>query len=366
MQRKKSAQNFSTPPEGFESIHLAMGCWECGGGLSEVLAQLALAQAKRGLRVAIIYLDLHAPHPLLRACKAAGVHVFALPQTGKNAFGFSFSLLTGLPKLLRFARQLYIHGCWTFPVLWGSFCAKRVGVPVTIFPHGSLHPTALTKTAWGKRFIFALYNRRALQNAARICVCSEMESVHVRNCLGETCPPLTLIPNGVDGAAIDLVPDQPKEKTLLYIGRLHPLKGLDLLIEAWKRLAPPEPWQLKLIGPLDGYTPTDLPPGVSYEGPLYGAEKFRLLKSAHGLILPSRGENFGIVIAEALRCRTPAICTTEVPWDLPAPYRVKPEVEDLQSALQHLISQSPEALETTFAPLYTSVKETLDWNKIEL
>lgn len=345
-------------------IHLAMGCWQCGGGLSEVVAQWALAQTKRGLRVAVVSLSLHAPHPLLRVCKEAGAEIFTLPPTGKNAFGFSCALLTCLPKLLRGTRRIVIHGCWTFPVLWGAFCAKRAGVGAIHFPHGSLHPAALTRRAWGKRFLFALYNRRALLNAERLCVCSDMEAMQIREALGRRCPPLTLIPNGVDGAAVDSVPDPPKEKTLVYLGRLHPLKGIDLLLEAWARLAPPPPWQLKLIGPPDGCIPTDLPPGVFCEGPVYGAEKFRILKAAHGLILPSRGENFGIVVAEALRCRTPVICTTCVPWDIPEPYRVKPEAAELQTALQHLISRTPAELDPVFTPLYEKVRNELDWSKL--
>lgn len=364
MQSEKSFSARTPPQQTFDVLHVATGCWACGGGLSEVAARLAFAQQRAGKRVAVIYLNRHAPHPVLADLEAAGGSVFPFPQTLPGSFGFSLPLLRQLPGLIRRTRTLIVHGCWTFPVLLASHCARRAGIPVFLFPHGSLHPAALTRSARKKRLLFSLFNRRALERATALCVCSEQEAADCRAQLAPGCPPLRLIPNGVDGAAMDAVPPPPQEKTLLYLGRLHPLKGIDLLLEAWRRLAPPPPWHLILAGPSDGYRPADLPPGVSCAGLLTGEAKIRALKAAHALILPSRGENFGIVIAEALRCRTPALCTTAVPWELPPPFRVDPEVSALQQALQTLIGTPRRELDRVFTPLYDKVRRELEWDSI--
>ncbi|MDD5707221.1 MAG: glycosyltransferase, partial [Kiritimatiellae bacterium] len=130
-------------------------------------------------------------------------------------------------------------------------------------------------------------------------------------------------------------------RTVLYLGRLHPLKGLELLVEAWGILRQPsrplygrtakeqkdnhggDGWRLVIAGPDEEGTlaalkrqaqELKLTNTICFLGPIYGAEKERLLCGADLFVLPSRSENFGLVVAEALAAGVPVIATRATPW----------------------------------------------------
>ena len=185
----------------------------------------------------------------------------------------------------------------------------------------------------------------------------------MRDALGPACPPIRVIPNGVDGDLFDTVPEQPRTQTFLYLGRLHPLKGLDLLAEAW-RLADLGPdWRLLIAGPADGAEPPN-GPGIEVIGPLYGADKARALKSSACLVLPTRSENFAIVVAEALWCRTPVISTKGAPWPELGDYWVDISAEALADALRRFAAMAPADREARFAPLFAAARDRFAWPAI--
>lgn len=139
-----------------------------------------------------------------------------------------------------------------------------------------------------------------------------------------------------------------RERVALYLGRLHPLKGLELLLEAWGLLRPrsgcpssptgADGWRLVIVGAdeqgtLDGLVqqaerlglrvsgpspapdePASVDADVVFCEPVYGAAKAWLLAQTDLFVLPSRSENFGIVVAEALAAGVPVITTRATPW----------------------------------------------------
>jgi glycosyltransferase involved in cell wall biosynthesis len=118
-------------------------------------------------------------------------------------------------------------------------------------------------------------------------------------------------------------PDAPCEKLMvLFLGRIHAVKGVDLLCDAWGALPPHTPAQLLLAGPgtgapkarLERWVAGQTGPPARYIGPVDGQRKQRLLASAWLLVLPSYSENYGMAVAEALACATPVLTTTETPW----------------------------------------------------
>ena len=135
-------------------------------------------------------------------------------------------------------------------------------------------------------------------------------------------------------------------KVVLSLGRLHPLKGLDLLISAWaevkkcanagiRECANESSWQLVIAGPDEQGTqeqlkalsekfklkvvePRDLSgvcdADILFMGSVYGDEKWALMQRADIFVLPSRSENFGMVVGEALSCGVPVVTTAVGPW----------------------------------------------------
>ena len=168
--------------------------------------------------------------------------------------------------------------------------------------------------------------------------------------------PVAIIPNGID------VPPQLElsggdMRTLLYLGRIHPKKGLDLLLLAWRDLQSRFPnWRLQIVGAdnggfLDQMRRLSADLGlqrVEFSGPLYGANKWRSYRKADLFVLPTYSENFGLVVAEALAAGTPAIVSHGAPWQgldtQGAGWWIEIGIDPLVACLEMAMNKSPEKL----------------------
>lgn len=343
-------------------VHIAAGCWKDGGGLSESVALTALHQARRGYRVTLAFLGGAEEHPLLRECRRAGVTIHVFPRTGSKSFYFSWTMLLQLRTLIRQSSRVYLHGCWTFPIFWGARCAHRTGVPYFCSPHGALNLVYRRYGRIRKWVAWVLFNRHALLGATALHACSETEAQTLREVLRAPCPPIRIIPNAVNGAELDAVAEQSRTQTFLFLGRLHPLKGLDLLAEAW-RIANLTTWTLAIAGTNEGVH-LPLAPRMHLLGALHGEAKVRALKSAACLILPTRSENFGMVVAEALWCRTPVICTKGAPWSELGDFWVDITAEALADAMRRMAALTDSERDARFAPLFDVAHERFSPSKI--
>ncbi|NID12790.1 glycosyltransferase [Fibrivirga algicola] len=190
-------------------------------------------------------------------------------------------------------------------------------------PRGELAPAALATRPILKRAVLHLLAR--VTQAVTFHTTSPDETKQVQACFGTTAR-LIELPNYIDLPPRVAPPDtgQPTPY-LLYLGRLHPIKALDRLLDALA-LSPVfgrGPWQLRLVGAdTEGYgsllrqqaTDLGLADRVSFEAPVSGEAKQTLLAGAYALILPSHTENFGNVVVEALAQGTPVIASTGTPW----------------------------------------------------
>jgi len=200
--------------------------------------------------------------------------------------------------------------------------ALRTRSQLVLSPRGMLGEAALKFSAPKKKLFWKLGQGRVARAATCIHATSGQEYEDIR-AFGLKAP-IAIIPNG-----IDLLPGKPKRRlserprTLLYLGRLHPKKGLDQLLEAWMQTKDHHvDWQLDIVGPIEGeYAHTlksrsEAVPAsrVRFLGPLYGDEKQKAYRRADLFILPSLNENFAMTVAEALAQGTPVISTKGAPW----------------------------------------------------
>jgi glycosyltransferase involved in cell wall biosynthesis len=172
--------------------------------------------------------------------------------------------------------------------------------------------------------------------------------------------PVAVVPNGID------VPHrgspQERTKSILFLGRVHPVKGVPLLLKAWAAVEHDFPaWTLRIAGSDAGYY------GVSghlsevktlakqlglarvdFAGEVLGDNKRSLLQSASVFVLPTKGENFGIAVAEALAHGMPAIVTKGAPWqgleENRAGWWIDFGVDALVHALRQAIRTPPDEL----------------------
>jgi glycosyltransferase involved in cell wall biosynthesis len=201
--------------------------------------------------------------------------------------------------------------------------SRRVGVVVST--HGMLHARALDQRSWAKRIARWLFQDALLLDSSRCLhatAAQEAEEIRRAGYRG----PIAVIPWGIDIPDLPARRGTPYPPVLLYVGRLHPSKGLEALLAAWARVQTRfETWQLVIAGPdEDGYRAVlerrarelRVVDRVVFAGPVGGDDREALFASASIVVLPSPAENFGLVVAEALARNVPAIATTGAPWRL--------------------------------------------------
>jgi glycosyltransferase involved in cell wall biosynthesis len=262
-----------------------------------------------------------------------------------------------------FGRTDVIHdnGIWRHHNHRLAALAARRGIPRIVSTRGMLEPWAMEHKRWKKRLAWRLYQNRDLRRAHCHHTTAETEARNLRGLrLGV---PIEVIPNGVDlpqgcqWAEHSKRSDRARGcRTALFIGRIYPVKGLPMLIEAWARVRP-DGWQLKIAGPDEAQHQAEvelavsaagLSEVVSFVGPVYGPAKQSALFNADLLVLPSHSESFGMVVAEALAHGVPVVTTTGTPWPaLPergCGWWVDATADGLTQGLRQATSQGPGTL----------------------
>lgn len=218
---------------------------------------------------------------------------------------------------------VHSHGLWIAPNVYAGRAAAAASKPLVVSPRGMMSPGALTFSKHKKRLVWSVWQGPAYRSAALWHATSSQEANEIRE-FGIKAP-IVVIPNGID------VPDRvashsPKkpQRTLLFLSRIHPKKGLPALIEAWRQLAAERPdWQVLIVGPdevghrasVEALVLQKQIPRVTFLDPVFGKAKEDLLIIADLFVLPTMSENFGMAVAEALSVGVPAIVTKGAPWE---------------------------------------------------
>ncbi len=215
---------------------------------------------------------------------------------------------------------VHVHSIWMMPGIYGAAAAARRGVPLITAPRGSLSRAALATGTRLKPLFWHLLLRRALARTQLFHATCDAEATDIRN-MGFR-QPVAIIPNGVDVPDIRRAP-AATGRTLLYLGRIHPIKGLPMLLEAWRSLSMRHPeWSLDIVGPGDPAHVREIRQlaaslglqRIRFHEPAFGADKWRHYAAADLFVLPTTSENFGMTIAESLACGTPVVTTRGAPW----------------------------------------------------
>jgi glycosyltransferase involved in cell wall biosynthesis len=269
---------------------------------------------------------------------------------------------TDLEAVVRSAEVVHIHGLWQAQTRRGVRAARAAGVPYLIAAHGMTEPWAMRHKAWKKKLYTALVEGKNLRRASCLHALSRPEIGHLRTIAPGT--PVCFVPNGVDLAALEDLPPRSSLEAefpelagkllLLFYGRLHAKKGLDLLANAWSALHQDHPdLHLLLAGKDDGalapllrqLSESGLSSRVTWLGHVAGARARQVWGAADAFVLPSYSEGFSMAILEALACRLPVLITTTCHFtELAAAgggIVVEPTVEALTQGLRDLLDRSP-------------------------
>lgn len=215
------------------------------------------------------------------------------------------------------------HSLWSMVNVAAGWAVPGKHAKLVTSPRGTLSPWALSRSKWIKRLLWPL-QRRALTRADLLHATSEVEYGEIR-ALGFTSP-VVIVPNGIDLPILPVLRPLKAgsaERTLLFLSRIHPTKGIDRLLQAWQTLQHQYPeWHLVVAGwgePAHVRVLAELAAmlglqRVDFPGPLYGEDKSQAYFDADLFVLPTHSENFGMVVAEALAHGCPAVVSRGAPW----------------------------------------------------
>jgi glycosyltransferase involved in cell wall biosynthesis len=294
---------------------------------------------------------------------------------GPRGFGYA----PGLRKALELGNPqiLHVHGLWMYSSI-AALSWSGSTKPYIVSPHGMLDSWALNNSRWKKRICAAIYERRHLRGAACVHALNQAEAAAIRSYGLRN--PICVIPNGValpSGAEDGSV---RKGRTLLYLGRLHPKKGLPKLIEAWSvaRNGTTEPgWQLAIAGwdenghrnELEMLTARfNVSASVSIVGPQFGTAKAECFTEASAFVLPSLSEGMPITVLEAWSWRLPVLmtphCNLAEGDAAGAAIMMEPEVHSISTALRRLFSMSEAEREAMGMNGRRLVEQRFQWSQI--
>ena len=276
---------------------------------------------------------------------------------------------------------LHIHGVWEWYLHKVSKLARQSRIPYVFSPHGMLEPWAMSHRRWKKRLAWWMYQRNDLKHSAMLLATAPSEAEQFSR-LGLSNKTVTL-PNGIEfpsdipGEGSEIRPkDSTSIRTALFLSRIHPKKGLGMLVEAWAKVRP-QGWQMRVVGPDAGghrqwvesqVNRYDLQKSWTFQDAVYGDDKANAFLSSDLFILPTFSENFGIAVAEALAYRLPVVTTKGAPWQGLIDHRcgwwVAPSVEGITQALAQATSTSSQELNAMGQRGRAWVREEFAWPTI--
>jgi len=313
---------------------------------------------------------------------------------GPKSFGFAPGLLDVLVKAE--VDLAYFVGLWQYPSVAALRWASRTGKPFMVAPHGMLDPWAVRNSGVKKWIAAWLFQNAQLKKSSCVRALCPAEATSIRAYGLKN--PLCIIPNGIDlpacttgreGVAADSSFASGR-KVALYLGRLHPKKGLSNLLEAWSRVrgTQSKEWMLAIAGWDQGGHEAQLKQqatnlGIRWEdaasrsrpdnsllflGPQFGDAKAECHRHCDAFILPSFSEGLPMVVLEAWAYGKPVLMTPEC--NLPegfaahAALRMEPTINSITEGLRQLFEMSADERRAMGKCGLTLVEKRFTWPKI--
>jgi glycosyltransferase involved in cell wall biosynthesis len=330
------------------------------GGLSSVVPQLGSAIAVSGLFSVDLaaFCDPDEIYSTLEHPKLALTHW----PTSRTIWLQDRELRARFREEVKRADGIHIHGLWEHSTAIACHTARALRTPYILSAHGMLQSWALANKKLKKRIYSALFERANVNGAACLHALTHAEAQDYRR-FGSS-RPIAVIPNGVHipgSVSPELFytqfPALKGKRIILFLGRIHFKKGLDLLVKSWATLAKKWPEaHLVLAGPDFENTRSTVEQliaerGISDQvlltGMLPGEMKWSALAAAQCFVLPSYSEGLSVSILEALGIGLPVIITEQC--NLPdvklihAGWCIQPDVDQLSCSISEFLNNSPEA-----------------------
>lgn len=235
------------------------------------------------------------------------------------SLGRSPEMYSGLRAACGNADIVHNNSLWMMPNIYPGKAVDGTRCKLVTSPHGTLAPWALNRRKYFKKIIGNFLGQYHTLQRTDMFHATCMKEYREIRAAGYT-QPVAVIPIGIDIPAVQR--EHGPRRKLLFLGRLHPVKAVDRLLQAWAIVASDFPdWDFQIVGPDCGLKNTLLEmvaehriPRVEFIGEKNGMDKFKCYAAADLYVLPSFTENFGLTVAEALASATPVIVSKSIPW----------------------------------------------------
>jgi len=355
------------------------------GGPTKVVAELTEKLVEKGIEI-IIFSPFKRGEEL-KIVKPKGVELQLFPQNfiDKLWTSYSWDFARAIKQNVHKFDIIHIHEIWHYPNYVASWAAKRAGKPYVITIHGALDPWCLGYKSFKKKIYASLIQKRILKEASIIHAITDEEVKQIKNFV--TNNNITMIPNGINPEDFENLPSRKEleklypeligKKVLLFLGRIHPVKGLDLLTKAFGIVARERDDVCLLIaGPdSDGYRiqieklleSEGALNKTIFTGMLNGQKKLIALGGADICVVPSYSEVRSIVALEAMICKLPVIITKQCNFQEVAENRagiiIESDTKQLVGALNKLLD-NPKLCKEMGENGRRLVLENFTWDKI--
>jgi len=353
-------------------LHIIPSLAARDGGPAKVVVEMCCEIARRGAEAEIYTTNLDGRGvldvPPGQAVKVGGVRVTYFPVDLSNYYKISRPLAAALKATIPNYDAVHIHSLYQFPSTVAAYYCLRYGVPYIVIPHGALDPFLFRRHRARKWLYEVAFERRNLGHAAAVQFTSEEESIlaathglRLRSAVAPLGVNLDDSPRSIArGALGERWPETIGKKVLLYLGRINFKKGLDLLAQAFGRIARERAdVHLLIAGPdSDGYaakvrlwlSEQGVLDRTTFTGMVEGEGKAAALAESAMFVLPSYTENFGIAVVEAMAASLPVIISNRVNiWREIAAARaglvVNPDAGEVADAMRTLLAWPERAAE---------------------
>lgn len=353
------------------------------GGVVSALEGLARAQVQQGHSVTVLTTDVltrteryNGPMQEMRS----GVQVIRVLNAVYTLRRWNLSSPLGLPQALRGLSPdvIHLHEFRTVENFLALPSLKRV--PTVLSPHATLRydtGRGLVKQAWDR--LISPRVAPAIRAIIALTAQEQQEIEQVWRTFAPSIPPIHIVPNGVDFRLFEYLPDGlpfrqkyaiPENAiVILFMGRLHARKGVEVLVRAFQRANLPRAW-LVLAGPDEGMEEqlrAIAGDRVIFTGFISGEERLQALSTANLFVLPAIGEGLSMAVLEALAAGLPVILSPGC--NLPevevqgTGLIVSPEEQSLNEAITQLVND-PMRRDVMGQKAQTWARETFAWERI--
>lgn len=319
---------------------------ELAGGIPKVVQELTKYVSQDHIKMKVLHAKGQSSDPR---------SVASTPSLIGQSWSWNPSLSRDIRTLVTSSsnqKLIHIHGVWSGPQLLSGQIAAELNIPFILSSHGMLEPWLWTQQGLSiklKKYLYwSLFASRCFKHAKVIHAITPLERDHLHKLFPKN--RIEIIPNAIHlekTKVLDSSIVPPREKTILFMGRIEPKKGVHLLIQAFAESRISKDWRLVILGPswssdymkylLRIIDEGSLQGRIIFKGATFGEEKRKWMQKSWILVAPSYSEAMGLVNLESAVNKLPSITTYETGlfnWEEGGGLLISPNIEGVKRALE--------------------------------